>query len=103
MASSVRFDLDRAGIDRLITSPTSYYAETFLPRIGNQIVNGAKRRANVDTGLMRSRIEFRLDTTTRPPGGIVAARTRYSRYVHDGNGRYAGNKFLTDAARDVLG
>lgn len=103
MTVSVRVQLNQEGLDRLLRDPNSYYAETYLPRIGNQIVNAAKPRANVDTGLMRSRIEFELDTTHRPPEGRVIARTNYSLWVHNGNGRYGGNPFLTDAARDVMG
>lgn len=102
MPSSVTVKIDQSAVDRLISDPNSAYAETFLPRLGNRIVNAAKPRANVDTGLMRSTIEFRLDTSTRPPTGEVVARTRYAKFVHDGTRFYVGNPFLTDAARDVI-
>lgn len=77
--------------------------ERHLARVGNQIVNRAKPRANVDTGLMRSTIEFRLNPGTHPPSGVVAARTRYAKFVHDGTRFYVGNPFLVLAARDVIG
>jgi hypothetical protein len=74
-----------------------------LTRLGNQMVNEAKARANVDTGLMRSRIDFTIEPG---PAGqlrlVLAARTNYSAYVHDGTRWYRGNPFLTDAARIVL-
>lgn len=101
-ASGVTVKLDQAGLDRLLNDPTSAYAQ-YLTRLGNRIVNGAKTRANVDTGLMRSRIEFELDHTHRPPEGRVVVRTAYAIYVHNGTRFYAGNPFLTDAARDVMG
>lgn len=103
MVATVTFTYDQAGMDRLLRDPSSVMTRTFLPRIGNLVVNAAKPRANVDTGLMRSRIEFVLDYSTRPPTGKVIARTGYSYWVHNGNGRYRGNPFLINAAREVLG
>lgn len=103
VTAQVTFTPNQAGIDRLLHSQAGPYGQ-WLTRMGNQVVNVAKPLANVDTGLMRSRIEFRLETG--PDGtlvGIVAARTGYSRWVHDGNGRYAGNPFLTTALQQVLG
>lgn len=104
MASSanIRFTTIPGGVDRLLHTTTGPYAQ-YLTRTGNRVVNAAKARANVDTGLMRSRIEFRLESEGGHLVGIVAANTNYSRYVHDGNGSYPGNPFLTDALRDVLG
>ena len=65
--------------------------------------NGAVIRANVDTGLMRSRIEFRLEVEAGRLVGIVAARTSYAVHVHNGTRHYRGNPFLTDSLRAVLG
>lgn len=101
-APSVTVQLDQAALDRLYRDPSSIYAEQFLTRLGNQVVNAAKVRANVDTGLMRSRIEFRIDPSARPPVGEVVARTRYAKFIHDGTRYYHGNPFLVNAARDVI-
>lgn len=102
-SASVTFTPDQAGIDRLLHTESGAYGQ-WLTRKGNQVVNVAKTLANVDTGLMRSRIEFRLQfDASGHLEGIVAARTNYSYWVHQGNGRYAGNPFLTDALRQVLG
>lgn len=101
-APSVRVNLDQNALDRLYRDPTSVYGEVFLTRTGNQIVNAAKVRANVDTGLMRSTIQFRISPTARPPVGEVVARTKYAKFVHDGTRFYRGNPFLLEAARDVI-
>lgn len=66
------------------------------------MTSAAKRRANVDTGQMRSRIEFRVETERGLVIGILAARTNYSRWVHDGTRYRRGNPFLTDAVRETL-
>jgi len=100
MSVSVTVRLDQAAIDRL-TSSTSNYGQVYLPAVGNRMVNAAKRRANVRTGLMRSTITFRV-VPGSPASGELAANTRYSYWVHNGNGRYPGNPFLTDAVREVL-
>jgi hypothetical protein len=94
--ASVTWRTDQGGIDRLLHSEGGEYGQ-YLTRLGNQMVNAAKEKANVDTGLMRSRVEFRL--TTGSGGtleGELAARTNYSFYVH------RDNPFLTDAVAEVL-
>lgn len=96
MSASYSFRPDPGGIERLARSQTGPVAQ-YLTRLGNRVVNNAKSRANVDTGLMRSRIEFRLDSEGGQLVGIVAARTEYSVYVH------AINPFLTDALADEIG
>lgn len=91
-----------AGLQHLLRDPGGPMGAA-LTRLGNQMVNEAKARANVRTGLMRSRIEFVIEPG---PAGqlrlVLAARTNYSAYVHDGTRWYRGNPFLTDAARAVL-
>lgn len=102
MPASFSFTPNRAGQARLLQSPTGPLGR-WMTRTGNQVVNRAKARANVDTGLMRSRIEFRLEVQQGQLVGVVAARTNYARYVHDGTRYMLGNPFLTDALRDVIG
>lgn len=99
--ASWTFRTDQAGVDRLLHDPRGPMGQ-YLTRLGNQVVNGAKQRANVDTGNMRSRIEFRLEVEGGMLVGYVAARTNYSFYVHEGFGSYAGNPFLTDALAAAL-
>jgi hypothetical protein len=93
---------NQAGMEYLLSDPNGPTGQT-VTRLGNSMVNYAKQYANVDTGNMRSRIEFRLEQDGRDLVGIIAARTSYAQYVHDGTIYYEGNPFLLDAARTVLG
>lgn len=90
------------GLQTLLRSPTGP-AGQFMARLGNQMVNEAKARANVDTGLMRSRIDYIIEPG---PAGqlriVLGAHTNYSAYVHDGTRWYRGNPFLRDAAATVI-
>lgn len=95
-SASWTFTERRAGTDFLTRDPQGPTGQAMV-RFGNRVANRAKSLANVDTGNMRSRIEFRLEVDGRDLLGIVAARTNYSYWVHEGNGYYAGNPFLTDA------
>lgn len=102
MASvEVTFRPDRGGIDRLLQDPYGPYGQ-WLARRGNTMTTVAKQRANVDTGLMRSRVEFRVETEGGLVIGVLAAKTGYAKFVHDGTRYSRGNPFLTDAVRDTL-
>lgn len=99
MAAGVgyRFVPNTAGQDRLLRDPDGPYGR-WLTRVLNEAANEARLRANVDTGYMRSMIEFVVQVG--PDGsleGILAARTNYALYVHEGN-----NPFLADAIAAVL-
>lgn len=98
---SVEFRANPAGVSELLNSTTGPYAQ-WLTRVGNQVVNSAKRKANVDTGLMRSRIEFRLEVEAGGLVGRVEAKTNYAFWVHQGSRGRPGNPFLTDALAEVL-
>lgn len=100
--ADVRFTVNRGGVDRLLHSPDGELGQ-WLTRIGNRAVNSAKERANVDTGLMRSRIEFTIETDGLSLVGILAAKTNYSWFVHQGARGRSGNPFLMDGLRDALG
>ena len=96
-----RFTARPSGVDALLHSPSGAYGQ-WLARMGNRMVSAAKVKANVDTGLMRSRIEFRIETEGGVLVGILAAKTHYAKYVHDGTRYAAGNPFLLDAVRETL-
>lgn len=102
MAVEVTFRPIPGGSDRLLHDTGGPYAQ-WLARKGNQMASVAKSRANVDTGLMRSRVEFRVEVQSGLVVGVLAAKTAYAKHVHDGTRYYRGNPFLTDAVRDVLG
>ncbi|UQS95171.1 minor capsid protein [Pseudanabaena phage Pam4] len=101
-AQFVRFIPNRSGHDRLLHDPAGPYGQ-WLARTGNRAVNYAKQYANVDTGLMRSSIVFRLRVEGGTLVGELAAETNYARFVHDGTWFYVGNPFLTDGIRTALG
>jgi hypothetical protein len=92
----------QAGLEYLVADPAGPTGQ-LMTRQGNSMVNYAKQYANVDTGNMRSRIEFRLERDGNDLVGVLAARTNYARFVHDGTIYYEGNPFLLDAAKTVLG
>lgn len=102
MTVSYTFTPDTGGQDRLLHSPSGPYGR-WLTRVCNQVRTEAVQRANVDTGYLRSRIEYRVFVEGGKLVGEVAARTSYARFVHDGFGSYPGNPFLVDALRAVLG
>lgn len=98
----VRWIPNRAGQRRLTSDPSGPLGR-WLTRVGNQAANSARRRAPVDTGLMRSRIEFRIEIGREGLIGILAARTRYAYFVHQGAHGRAGRPFLLDAVRETIG
>lgn len=100
--TSVTFTPNPGGIDRLLHDPSGPYGR-WLAQKGLQMQNRARSKANVDTGLMRSRVEFRVEVQAGVLTGILAARTNYARWVHDGARGRRGNPFLLDAVREVLG
>lgn len=101
-SASYTFTERKAGTDYLVRDPAGPTGQAMV-RLGNRVANRAKEYANVDTGNMRSRIEFRLEVDGRDLLGIVAARTDYSYWVHEGNGYYEGNPFLRNALADEIG
>jgi hypothetical protein len=86
-----------AGMERLLHDEHGPMGQA-MARLCNRIVGTSQGFANVDTGLMRSRIEFTIEMRDGELCGIVAARTEYSLYVHEGTWFMDGNPFLTDAA-----
>lgn len=94
---SVTVRVNPQGVHHLMHDPGGE-AMTFLLRFGNAVLNNSRSRVNVDTGYLRSTgvVEERPEESMVR----VAYRASYARWVHDGNGRYGGNPYLTDALRD---
>lgn len=89
---------NHAGVHLLLQSEHGPIGQG-LTRLCNRIVSTAKGNANVDTGLMRSRIEFTIEVDSDGDlVGVIAARTDYSYYVHEGTEYMEGNPFLVNAA-----
>lgn len=101
MSVSVTFVPDRSGINRLLNDPAGPYGQ-WLARKGLTWQNAARVKASVDTGLMRSRIEFRIEVEAGQLVGVLAAKTSYAVFVHQGARGRAGNPFLVDAVRENL-
>lgn len=99
--ADLTFRLDPAAMDRMLNDPNGMYGR-WLARKGLVWQNAARVKANVDTGLMRSRIEFRVEVEQGQLVGILAARTKYAVFVHNGTRYYEGNPFLMDAVRENL-
>lgn len=99
--ASVTFRPNQAALDRMLNDPNGMYGR-WLARKGLIWQNAARVKANVDTGLMRSRIEFRLEVEAGVLVGVLAARTSYAVFVHNGTRYYPGNPFLMDAVRENL-
>lgn len=66
--------------------------DVFFTGLMNRVVNGAKRRCNVDTGRLRSAIVAESDSQAGQ--WTAAARTEYAQWVHDGRGPVYGNPVL---------
>jgi len=98
VSASFTFTVNRGGVDRLLHDPNGPLGQ-WLTRLGNRATNYAKQYANVDTGLMRSRIEFRVEVEGGQLVGYLAARTNYSWYVIN----QTGNDFLMDGVRSATG
>lgn len=96
-SATATFHPNSRGIYMLISAPDGEVGRG-LARLCNRIVGTSQGFANVDTGLMRSRIEFTIESDGRDLVGVIAARTDYSYYVHEGTWFMDGNPFLTDAA-----
>lgn len=58
--------------------------DQFMMRLANRVVNGAKVRCNVDSGVLRNSIAAVSDSQSAT--WSVTARTHYARYVHEGRG-----------------
>lgn len=101
ITATVTYRPNPGGVHHLLGDPNGPYGQWLL-RVGNQMVNAAKRRANVDTGNMRSTIAFTVEVEAGRVVGVLAARTNYAIFVHQGTRHYRGNPFLTDAVRETL-
>lgn len=94
---SVTITPNPSGLSALMTD-SSGVVMVHLLGFGNRVLNNSRGRVNVDTGYLRSTGVIE----ERPAESLVrvAYRANYARWVHDGNGRYAGNPYLADALRE---
>lgn len=100
--SETVFHISEAGMQHTFHSIDGPLGQS-MARLCNRITTTAKGYAPVDTGLMRSRIEFTIEHDGDELMGVIAARTDYSLYVHEGTIYTEPNPFLEDAAAVEIG
>lgn len=83
----MRIKLNKAGLDELLHSPTGPVFKEVTKR-SRATSNLAKRRVGVDTGRLRSSIQYSVNSYFGKVVGIVGAHVQYARYHHDGTGIY---------------
>lgn len=87
MGVTVRTELDRSAIERLLTSPSGPVRRA-VREVTEDVARAARRRAPVDDGRLRSSIRTAYRTRRRTVTGIVFSDLDYSQYVQRGTGVY---------------
>jgi len=99
--SAVSFKIDQAGVNALLRGRNGDVAQGIL-RMGNRVLNLARRGCPVDEGRLRGSLTCEL----RMEGGIPVARVGsnldYLVYVHEGTGIYAGRGMIRPVRASVL-
>lgn len=85
----VTVTLNTAQVTAQLTGPGGAVAQ-HLMRVGNRVMNGAKRRCPVDEGKLRASITMTLHGSGRGLTVRVGSNLDYAIYVHEGTGIYAG-------------
>lgn len=94
--------LDQQALEELLTGPEGPVAE-LLARKGARGEAGAKRRAPVDTGRLRSSITHRLGRDSEGLFVDVGTDVEYARFVELGTSKTAAQPFLLPALDDMRG
>lgn len=94
--SDVRVVLDQAGLTRLLESPQGAVGKE-LTRRTIRVDRSAKDRCPVDTGRLRSSINWRMARDGRGLLGIVGTNVAYAPYVEFGTARAGAQPFLRPA------
>lgn len=67
---------------------TQQAARRWADRLGNDIVNEAKRRCPVDEGTLRASITYVTSFQSGSASVVVGTPLEYGRYLHEGTGIY---------------
>lgn len=94
--SNVRVVLDQAGLTRLLESEQGPVGKE-LARRTIRVDRSAKDRCPVDTGRLRSSINWRMARDGRGLLGIVGTNVTYAPYVEFGTSRAGAQPFLRPA------
>lgn len=57
-------------------------------RIGGRVQNAARKRTPVDTGALRTSIEYTVDVRPNSTHVTIGSPLEYARYIHEGTGIY---------------
>lgn len=81
----MRVTLNKAGLDHLLRSPAGPVVKEITTRT-RTTSNLAKRNVGVDTGRLRSSIQYTVNIHHDKVVGTVGSMVQYARYHHDGTG-----------------
>lgn len=81
----MRVNLNQAGLDEILRSPTGPVVKEVTKRT-RTTSNLAKRKVGVDTGRLKSAIQYTVNIQHDKVIGTVGAMVQYARYHHDGTG-----------------
>lgn len=94
--SDFTFILDRAGLDKLLEGTDGPVAK-HLSSAGVKVDRRAKELCAVDTGRLRSSINWRLARDSRGLAAIIGTNVEYAPYLEFGTSRMAARPFLRPA------
>lgn len=93
--------LDRAAIERLLSSPQGPVVQTLM-KYGIMIERRAKQLCPVDTGNLRASINHAVGQDSRGPYVVIGSQVEYAIYQELGTRRMAAQPFLRPAMLAVL-
>lgn len=74
-----------------------------LARYGAMTETAAKARCPVDTGRLRSSINWRLEIDSRGLAAIIGTSVEYAIFVHEGTRYMTGRPFLVEGLNQAMG
>lgn len=93
---------NQAELDHLLKSTAGPLGK-YLGGVAARVETAAKGRCPVDTGRLRSSINWRVELHEGELCGVVATSADYARFVHDGTKYVDARPFLVDGLRAVTG
>jgi HK97 gp10 family phage protein len=97
-----RVEIDQAGLYEIFESPDGPLA-AFLTLVVVRVANRAKKLCPVDTGRLRSSLDWSIELESGKMYGIVGTNVEYAIYVEFGTTRMAAQPYLIPALYGVLG
>lgn len=96
MAKSFSIDIDVSKMlsGEEVTEELAKRIESAMKEAAVLVQDDAKRECPVDTGTLRSSINYTVDGMT----ASIGTNVEYAPYVHEGTSKMAGRPFLTSAA-----